>query len=70
MASDWVKIFTTSNPMEAQIVLSMLKEHGIDAVEMNKRDSSYQAFGYIDLYCNHVDAMEALVLINKNNNSK
>jgi len=67
MASDWVKIFTTSNPIEAEIVLSMLHEHGIDAVEMNKRDSSYQAFGYVDLYCSQIDVMEALVLITKNN---
>ena len=66
MLNDWVKIFATPNPIEAEIVLSMLQEHGIDAVEMNKRDSSYQAFGYVELYCPKINVMEALQLIHKN----
>lgn len=66
MAADWIKIFSTSNPVESQIVLAMLREHGIDAVEMNKRDSSYGAFGYVELYCSKNDVMDALQLINNN----
>ncbi|MEI6509128.1 MAG: DUF2007 domain-containing protein [Bacteroidota bacterium] len=67
MESDWIKIYSTSNPIEADIVLSMLRENGIEAVEMNKRDSSYQAFGYIDLYCLKDFVIQALHLIKKNN---
>jgi hypothetical protein len=66
MLNDWIKIFSTANPIEAEIVLSMLHEHGIDAVEINKRDSSYQAFGYVELYCPKIHVMEAMLLINKN----
>jgi hypothetical protein len=43
----------------------MLREHGIDAVEMNKQDSSYHTFGYVELYCPKENVMEALHLINK-----
>jgi type III secretory pathway lipoprotein EscJ len=65
MVNDWIKVFSTGNPIEAEIVLSMLHEHGIDAVEMNKRDSSYQVFGYVELYCPKDNVIEALHLINK-----
>jgi hypothetical protein len=65
MGNDWIKVFSTGSPIEAEIVLSMLREHGIDAVEMNKRDSSYHAFGYVELYCPKDNVMEALHLINK-----
>jgi hypothetical protein len=66
MGNDWIKVFSTGNPIEAEIVLSMLRENGIDAVEMNKRDSSYLAFGYVELYCSKENVMQALHLINKN----
>ncbi len=65
MANDWIKVFSTGNTIEAEIILSMLKEHGIDAVEMNKQDSSYQAFGYVEVYCPKDNVIEALHLINK-----
>lgn len=65
MASDWIKVYSTGNPIEAEIVLSMLREHGIEAVEMNKQDSSYHSFGYVELYCIKDHVIQALHLINK-----
>lgn len=67
MESDWVNIYSTGNPIEAEIILSMLKENGIQAVEMNKRDSSYQSFGNIELYCPQNQVLHALHLIRENN---
>lgn len=64
MANDWIKVFTTTNPIEAEIVLSLLHENGIDAVEMNKRDSSYQSFGYIEILCPKDRLIEALHIVN------
>jgi hypothetical protein len=48
----------------------MLKENGINAVSMNKRDSSYQAFGVIEIYCSANDVVTALNLINNNPNNE
>jgi hypothetical protein len=48
----------------------MLKEHGINAISMNKRDSSYQAFGVIEIYCSANDVVTALNLINNNPNNE
>lgn len=70
MENDWVKIYVTANPIEAEIILSMLLENGIQAVEMNKRDSSYQSFGNIELYCQQNQVLTALHLIKGENHEK
>jgi hypothetical protein len=66
MASDFNKIYQTGNPFEAEITIQMLEENGIKAVSMNKRDSSYHAFGVIEIYCPANDVVTALHLINNN----
>jgi hypothetical protein len=63
MQAEWIKIFTTSSPVEAEIVRAMLEENEIDAVEMNKQDSNL-IFGNIDLYCPSHQVMRARQLIN------
>ena len=70
MASNFNKIYQTGNPIEAEIIIQMLKENGINAVSMNKRDSSYQAFGVIEIYCPANDSVTALDLINNNPNNE
>jgi type III secretory pathway lipoprotein EscJ len=67
MASDFNKIYETSDMLEAEIMIQMLKEHGVQAVSMNKRDSSYHAFGLIEIYCPANDVVTALHLINQSN---
>jgi type III secretory pathway lipoprotein EscJ len=63
MANNWVKVYTAFNPIEAEIVIAMLHENGIEAVEMNKRDSSYLAFGGVEVYCQAENVVTALHLI-------
>jgi type III secretory pathway lipoprotein EscJ len=70
MESNFNKIYQTGNPIEAEIIIQMLKENGINAVSMNKRDSSYQAFGVIEIYCPSNDVVTALDLINNNPNNE
>lgn len=41
MNSNWVKVYTTSNQYEAEIIKQSLIENEIPAVVMNKQDSSY-----------------------------
>lgn len=60
---DWVKIYETTNPMTAQIVLSMLQSNDIEAVEMNKTDRSYPVFGVAEIYCKPESAIQAIHLI-------
>jgi len=66
MESDYQKIIELTNQIEAQIILQMLLENGIDAIAMNKRDSSYQVFGVIEIYCQTKDVVTALHLLNNN----
>ena len=47
---DWFKLYSTKNYAEANILKGMLEENNIRAVILNKLDSSYLAFGDIELY--------------------
>jgi hypothetical protein len=46
----WSKLYTTQNYTEASIVKGMLEENHIQVFLLNKLDSSYQAFGDIEIY--------------------
>lgn len=65
--NNWVKIFTTNNIIEAEIIKAMLQENDIESVEMNKQDSSYLAFGNITIYCKNDQALTAINLIHLHN---
>lgn len=47
---DWFKLYSTKNYLEANIIKGMLEENNIQTVILNKQDSSYLAFGEIELY--------------------
>lgn len=68
MPNNWTKVFTTSNMVEASIIVTMLHENEIDAVQMNKQDSSYLSFGVIEVYCHPEKVISALHLINSSKN--
>ena len=46
----WFKLYTTKNYAEANIIKGMLEENNIRAIILNNLDSSYLAFGDIELY--------------------
>lgn len=54
MEKDWVKLFETTNFYKAEMIRQALAEHGIDAVIMNKQDSSYR-FGLVELFAHESD---------------
>ena len=70
MKKNWINIFTSSNPIEVEIIKQMLEENNINAVVLNKQDSSYNMFGTIDLFVNETEQETALQLINKQNNER
>lgn len=46
----WFKLYSTKNYVEANIIKGMLEENNIQAVILNRQDSSYLAFGEIEIY--------------------
>lgn len=65
MEKDWVKIYSSSNYYQSEIVKQMLIEHHIDTVLLNKQDSSHKTFGYIEVYIhkkNFSHAIEIMIL--------
>ena len=70
MVKNWINIFNTANPIEAEIIKQMLNENNINAVTLNKQDSSYNMFGSIDLYVKAENQTIALQLIKEQQNER
>jgi hypothetical protein len=66
MEKDWIKVFATDRPFEAELVKGMLLENGVNAVLLNRQDSSYiQALpGLAEVYVHISQEAQALELIN------
>ena len=65
MEKNWIKIYSSANFYQAEIVKQMLTENQIDTVLLNKQDSSHRTFGYIEVYIHQQDfsnAIEAMIL--------
>jgi len=63
MEKNWVKIFTSTNYYQAEIVKQVLTENQIDAVLLNKQDSSHRTFGNIEVYIHQADFSQAIELM-------
>jgi hypothetical protein len=50
MEDNWTSIYSTDKPWQAEIARQVLVENGIEAVVINKRDSSYLAFGEAEVF--------------------
>lgn len=61
--TDWVKIYETQSQSNAEIIKGVLEENEIDAVVMNKKDSTIQTFGQIEVYVKPADENAAIELI-------
>jgi hypothetical protein len=65
MEKNWVKIFTSTNYYQSEIVKQVLTGYDIDAVLLNKQASSHQNFGEIEVYIhqeNFSHAIEIMIL--------
>ena len=61
MSQTWVKIYTSQDFMKSEIVRQVLIDHEIEAVLMNKQDSSYK-FGFVEVYI-HPDKFDKAIEI-------
>ena len=65
MENNWVKIYTSPNFYRAEIIKQMLNENDVDAVLINKQDSSYNAFGNVEVWIHQENFSNAIELINQ-----
>lgn|GEM_PF-161068 len=63
--SNWELVFKTQNPVQADIVAGNLENDGLHVVTINKRDSSYTMFGFIELYVPEDEYETAIKLISE-----
>ncbi|MGM0566609.1 MAG: DUF2007 domain-containing protein [Bacteroidota bacterium] len=64
MQDNWSKIYESGQQFQVEIIKGMLKEHGIEAVSLNKQDSVYH-IGSFELYVPVEDAFKAKQIIEK-----
>ncbi|MBN1951998.1 MAG: DUF2007 domain-containing protein [Bacteroidales bacterium] len=64
----WVSIFNTDKPYLAEIAKEVLFDHGIQAVVINKRDSSY-LFGSIEVHVPQDQAIRGKIALQTLNDS-
>lgn len=64
MEKDWVLAYQTGQDYKAAMLKEVLADHNIEAVIMNKKDSSYK-FGDIEVYVNRKDILRAKMLVEK-----
>jgi hypothetical protein len=65
MNSNWVKIYTSNQFFKSEIVKQVLIDHEIDAIVLNKQDSSYK-FGEVEVHINQENFDKALAIILEN----
>ena len=63
----WSILKTSNQLFELEMMKGFLLENGIDAVVMNKQDSSYQVFGEGELLVKEKDVKYARELLNQSN---
>ena len=56
---------TSSDPFKIELLKGFLNQNNIVAMSINKKDSSYLAFGEIELLVDAKDVMKAKILIKK-----
>ncbi len=60
---NWQKVYATQDPIRAEMVKSILLEHEIPALLLDKTDSSYNNFGEREVYVDRTLVVKALQII-------
>ncbi len=63
MKKDWVVAKTFGKAYIADIAIEVLADNGIRGVVMNKKDSSYQTFGDVEVYVETANLEKAKKLL-------
>jgi len=65
MEKDWLRVFSTTKEHKAGVIVDLLENNNIKAVQLSEKDSTFVMFGDIDVFVNEKDEKKALDLINK-----
>ena len=68
MPDNWIKIASSKQEYKIELLKGLFKENNIISVSINKKDSSYLAFGEVELFVDSKDIMKAKNLIQKQDN--
>jgi len=61
-----VKIYSTTQPLQANLAETVLKNNGIHAHRINKQDSSFSVIGSIEIYTTESEADKARTILSEN----
>ena len=66
MDGEWIKILASHEVFDVEMARQKLEEGGIEAVVMNKQDSSRLTYGEAGLYVRNTDVEEAEKVLQSN----
>jgi hypothetical protein len=67
---DWERVYSSIYLYRVEILRSLLEEEEIESVIINKQDSSYLAFGDIELYIKRADIFRVMPILNEYMNNE
>lgn len=63
----WIILHKTTSNFEAEALKGNLEAQGIPAIILNKKDSSYNTFGYVEVHVDKSRIEEAEALLKREN---
>ncbi|PTN10307.1 DUF2007 domain-containing protein [Mangrovibacterium marinum] len=63
MEKDFVLIYRTTVPFQAEIARDLLTDNGVNCVVLNQQDSAIPSFGEMKVYVHQNDREQALNLL-------
>lgn len=63
MEPNWKLVYTVNEPHQAAFAKQLLDENGIVSVVINKDDSSFQSFGFKEIYVSEEFAEKAKTIL-------
>ena len=63
MDINWINVYSSFNLQKVELLKHILQENDIDAVVMNRQDSTYPVIGEIALYVNRDNVIPAKKII-------
>ena len=65
MEKDWVIAYESKKEYLAEIARTVLTDNDIESVIINKKDSTYNSFGDIEIYVNRDNLIRAKQILQK-----
>ena len=63
MEKDFIKIYTSTDPYQADMAHDILDENNIQCVVLNQHDSMFPSIGEVEIYVNEKDEPAALEIL-------